>query len=61
MDIVHPLGVLGSECGRRSHGVAAMGGDDLLVRLKATDVVYLQLAARLVDGFGVRVGFGRGW
>lgn len=34
MDVVDALGVLGRQGGGGCHGVAAMGGDDFLVRLE---------------------------
>lgn len=36
MDVVDALGVLGRQGGRGRHGVAAVGGDDFLVRLETT-------------------------
>lgn len=35
VDVIDALGVLGRQRRRRRHGVAPVGGDDLLVRLEA--------------------------
>lgn len=41
VDVIDAQGVLGRQRRRGRHGVAPMGGDDLLVRLEAAGDIYM--------------------
>lgn len=55
VNIVHSSCILGSEGSRCGHGIAAMGRNDLLIRLKTTDIT-----SRISDYWVVRRTWGLG-